>query len=132
MSRIIKFRAWDKVMDYMDYDALDYAPDFLYELFHSDHYDLMQYIGFTDTKQKEIYEDDIVHVIDTHAPQGSGISNFIGIVKYNCGSFYISDLDGTYSNYRLMDLEIEVIGNIFEDKEMMERIKLLEESEDND
>ena len=93
------------------------------------HLELDQYIGFTDIKHKEIYENDLVHVKDTYAPQGASISDFIGIVKYGNGSFYISDLDGTYSNYRLMDLEIEVIGNVWENKEIIDELKLLEESQ---
>ena len=131
--RVIKFRVWDKEnkwMDDIDGYNLYLADNEIYEVEENtqgyetymektnatDKYELMQYIGLTDILNKEIYEYDKVKVFDSYAPEGSGISNFIGIVKYGCGSFYISDLDGTYSTYRLMDLELEVIGNIFEEE----------------
>ena len=135
--REIKFRAWDKLnncMDQVDGDCLYIADDQRYEVYEkggnnyntylqkdnvSYKYEIMQYIGFTDINGKEIYESDIVRVVDSYTEKGCLVSDFIGLIKYGNGSFYVSDSDETYSDYRMMDLEIEVIGNVFADSELL-------------
>ena len=42
----------------------------------------------------------------------------IGVVKFNNASFYITD--GAYSCYRWIDINVEVIGNIYENNDLLE------------
>ena len=86
-----------------------------------DEIELMQSIGFKDKNGKEIYEGDIVEVIDHwYTNEYPEIAKFTGVVEYGSGSFYVR-MDETYSNYRLMDLEMRVVGDIYENQELLER-----------
>lgn len=72
-----------------------------------------QYIGLTDKNGKKVFEHDIVKAYD---PLDE--ISFIGVVKYFDGSFYICDTDFC-SYYRWADYEVEVIGNIYDNPELM-------------
>lgn len=119
----IKFRAWDENMEQMiNWETIEdewNTEGYFDSIFRQDHYKCMQYIGLDDVNHIEIYEGDIVRVLDSYAEKGCLVADFIGFIKYGNGSFYVSDSDETYSTYRLMDLEFEVIGNIYEDSELL-------------
>lgn len=72
-----------------------------------------QFTGIKDKKERVVFEHDIVKAYD---PLDE--ISFIGVVKYFDGSFYICDTDFC-SYYRWMDYEIEVIGNIYDNPELM-------------
>lgn len=75
---------------------------------------LCEYTGMLDKNGKKIWENDIVKCIDK-----DGNRKFMGTVKFNNCSFCISN--SFSSNYRWLDYEIEVIGNIFDNPELLER-----------
>jgi len=129
-NKEIKFRAWipDK-KEMIKVDALvlsenvfrDYrVPHILDE--HNDIYDLngvflMQYTGCKDRDGKEIYEGDVLQVLD----------DFLGIVRFKDGCHYLVLLNGDNDyasclclrNYNVSP--IKIVGNIFENPEIVEQ-----------
>lgn len=73
-----------------------------------------QYTGLKDKNKREIYEGDIVQFTDNY---NTDIPPRIGVVKFNNASFYITD--GAYSCYRWIDINVEIIGNIYENPELI-------------
>lgn len=73
-----------------------------------------QYTGLKDRNKREIYEGDIVQFTDNY---DTDIPPRIGVVKFNNASFYITD--GAYSCYRWIDINVEIIGNIYENPELI-------------
>jgi uncharacterized phage protein (TIGR01671 family) len=138
--REIKFRAWQKNDSeyrletepeyYMDYD-----PTFKVDVIGAgatEEYaelneglksisNLMQYTGIKDYNGKEIYEGDIVHNVTY---------TFNGVVFFDNGSFwvreYLSHVDeGLYDDREKetrwsIDLSWEIIGNIYENPDLLE------------
>ena len=118
MSREIKFRAWDKHHNSMEYinDLYWFEENGIHD-FNDDNYIFMQNTGLKDKNGKEIYDSDIVKVT-----WGSGKIVFYE-VKY-CGSLgyhYLRDTKNKEDDdiiciydYSQMD----VIGNIFDNPEL--------------
>ena len=76
-----------------------------------------QYINRNDINGKEIYVGDIVKVKDNYLKG----REFTGVVDFSDCSFMIRTSIGC--NYRWRDYyNVEVIGNIFDNKEMLEEI----------
>ena len=71
-----------------------------------------QYIGRHDINGKEIYEGDTVKAKDSYTGR-----EFTGNVEFRDCSFCI--VDDCVSNYRWMDYEVEVIGNVWENPELL-------------
>ena len=135
--REIKFRAWDKEEEcFLDIYTMNFDGcgniECVY-VFDGDNYIdppyfrddkilvLMQYTGLKDKNGKDIYEGDIVEVVDyQYINEYPEIAKFIGVIEYNNGSFCVR-MDETYSNYRLMDLEMKVIADIYESPELMRK-----------
>jgi len=123
--RVIKFRAWHKYSEEMDYWdevkdwgawALNRACDGPEKI--DDDYIVMQYTGLHDKNSKEIYEGDILL-----------ISNHIGVSKHETViwkeaslSYCIHDYRGEWADMSLFPFRqsnIEVIGNIYENPELL-------------
>lgn len=115
----IKFRAWEKNLKEMievyniDFVSKMINRDIAFRFF--DEVELMQYTGLKDKNGKEIYEGDIIKFTDNY---NTDIPEKIGVVKFNNASFYITD--GAYSCYRWIDINIEIIGNIYENPDLLE------------
>ena len=119
MSREIKFRAWDKRHNSMEYinDLYWFEENGIHN-FNDDNYVFMQNTGLKDKNGKEIYDSDIVKVT-----WGSGKIVFYE-VKY-CGSLgyhYLRDTKNKEDDdiiciydYSQMD----VIGNVFDNPELL-------------
>lgn len=129
MKREIKFRAWDDLhnkmypVSHIEWDAdgrmwvtADDGKNGI-ELI-DDEAHLMQYTGLKDKNGRKIYEGDIVHAYDQEPdrdePDYRG-SEATGIVDFH-GSMFMLD-DDIVLDYPPI---LEVIGNIFENTEMLE------------
>lgn len=133
MSRDIKFRVYDKWTKQM----LPVLSIDCKETFSSERGDnvLMQYTGLKDKNDKEIYEGDIIEIkYKEYAFDGSTLIDrcIKGYIDYHYLSFdiCIGEHDGikTYSCFvqemmlvdNFIDEEWEVIGNIYENPELLE------------
>ena len=109
VMREIKFRVWVKNKEYMKTTKAAVNTIISYFILDSsekEDYVLMQYTGLKDKNGKEIYEGDIVK---------TKFGN--GKVFMRLGCWFIENQKelGYYSNY-----ELEVIGNIYENPELLE------------
>ncbi|MFR2887928.1 MAG: YopX family protein [Clostridium butyricum] len=122
----IKFRAWSKEEGMINVARLDIADGSLYKrLITGKAYDywndviLMQYTGLKDKNGTEIYEGDIVKYT-------SELENGIFEVKYGCCRFYGLWIEATFMDittdlfYLGCSNELEVIGNIYKNPELLE------------
>jgi uncharacterized phage protein (TIGR01671 family) len=133
--REIKFRAYIKSQKIMIYPHGFNAPqldksgqgELKIQLFGKNAFDnnvyegdaedveLMQFTGLKDINKIEIYEGDIVTARDVRHKSSKIIR---GIIDYANGSFCIND--GICTHYRWIDYGVEVIGNIYENSELLE------------
>lgn len=133
--REIKFRAWDKenkeMLEIEDLHWDDCTREFLIrttmyrDYFTPEEMILMQYTGLHDKNEKEIYEGDILL-------RKSGSFESLILVKWGrvefsflCAPLYNGKLpkkfNWTRSTYQGLDGYAEVIGNIYENPELLER-----------
>lgn len=121
MEREIKFRAWDKRKKEMFYDWCidpdggwfgdfgDGSEDIALKYYKNGKIEVMQYTGLKDANGKEIYEGDIIRV------NGRNMEVFFKDGYFGWGQEH----DGKYSFDPFGDEKIEVIGNIYENPELI-------------
>jgi len=135
MSRIFKFRAWDKVgvfcpgipekhhkprmlydvqntYDYCESDKTSGERSFG-ELLQSDQYVVMQYTGIKDSKEVEIYEGDVVK----HPERNNAV---IYKVEWREDYARFTLSASLYNDEEFEDIEeFEVISNIYQSPELL-------------
>ena len=136
--REYKFRVWDtENKEMLKVQELDFEDTFYGGRLsirtdqYNDYFDiedmiLMQYTGLKDKNGKEIYEGDIVKV---KLYKGEEEKYFIGKVEYfgsnfivdadNNSEYHVYDLDGFGIDYRYNLEDCEVIGNIYDNPELL-------------
>ena len=107
---------WDN--SYVIYPINDKVEDLVGEPVDCD--SIGQYTGITNKNGKEIYEGDIVKYVDNMCKV-----EFVACVKYDAPSFEFWDTDDMYCGIELCESikgedEIEVIGNIYDNPELLE------------
>ena len=118
MSREIKFRAWVKELKKLSavnefyFTGGTYVCDYEYALDPED-IELMQYTGLKDRNGVEIYEGDIVN----HSKQGNLIVKY-GNKHFDYAGFTLINSSGM-TNTLQNPYIYEVIGNIYEDPELL-------------
>lgn len=126
MKREIKFRAWnkkDKVM--VDVAALNFGPSGFWSLIEdaydaelqlADSYEIMQNTGLHDKNGREIYEGDVLD-IGLRNQDGKPVIAPVSYETYAAG--YVLD-NGGNGIWQRLTKECEVIGNTFENPELLE------------
>lgn len=124
--RVPKFRAWTEEGEVMYYDVYPFKDDTLLLSYDEIAFDevpasdfiLMQSTGLKNKKGYEIFEGDIAKFTLTDG--FNYVVDEFGTVKYKLGAFYI--LNGL-TEYIISDIktnDIEVVGNIWENPELLE------------
>ena len=100
--REIKFRAWNEAENKMYYEIEDIRPR--YKIY------LMQYTGLKDKNGKEIYEGDIIE----HTIYRFAVPNITPLDRTTYWDETITD-----DWMSMSDVDWEIIGNIYENKELL-------------
>ena len=133
--REIKFRAWDKERKFIFYPTKFEVSTIgtIKKVFHfeiDNNYEseiLMQYTGLKDKNGKEIYEGDIVEILNYKQvwkhkePEGNWKRFF---VEWNQNTYafnneWIYTPLSRYDINDLMEFDIKIIGNIYENPELL-------------
>lgn len=77
-----------------------------------------QFVRMRDKHKKRIFEGDIVRVHDTLPGISDEWRDFTGVVEYRDNAFVI--VSDPFTHYRWIDYEIEVIGNIHDNPDLLE------------
>jgi len=114
MKRKIKFRAW--AWGFMDYNPRAYR-DNLNECMEDN--DIMQFTGLKDKNGKDIYEGDIIEM--KHAFKGRYHKGVVEMIdwRWTMRNFFQGQLDIPNEPFSEGTHYIEVIGNIYENPELL-------------
>ncbi len=121
MRRDIKFRAWDAIEKKMWVPSINdsgqlmaLGPTGVYITYDNPQDPLMQYTGLKDTNGVDIYEDDIFQYTNG---LGETLTEMF-YVKFKDGCFVCQN-GITISNYLIEKDSVNIIGNIYENEELL-------------
>jgi uncharacterized phage protein (TIGR01671 family) len=139
--RIIKYRAWNPERKSMYYDVqnwYDSAPEYYggFATALNGHYEVMEFIGIKDRDGKEIYEGDIVRTHGLKLPKDKEtrkvakkigmkdrdmkIDKLVWEVRLVGGAFrLLRPNPWAYDIGRLSEMQLEVLGNIYQNPELL-------------
>ena len=122
--REIKFRAWNKQINRMEFGA----GDLLLRHDENRHSDIMQYTGLKDKNGKEIFEGDVVCYVEDVVVESEGGFNRtepegqIGSVEFSNGAYWVNSKEFAFYSYgeaNFLWSWLEVIGNIYENPDLI-------------
>ena len=116
--REIKFRAWDKKRNCWNFTLFDFDCDG--QMIQADWFEINQFTSLKDKNGKEIYEGDIVKWNDGYETKIYSVS-WQGKLDYPGFDFdgWEGEMAGLCEAVCCPDIEIEVIGNIYENPELL-------------
>jgi uncharacterized phage protein (TIGR01671 family) len=124
MNREIKFRAFTMPECEMTYsDEYENIADFLFHQFPNlkptGNELLMQYTGLKDKNGKEIYEGDVLQIPDNYDTYGMMAGEKRAVIFMDGGFRFESPKKNARGHWLEDDGEFEVIGNIYENPELI-------------
>lgn len=134
MNREIKVKVWDKLEKTFIYPNKGYQGHYILSLdgnFYNlqngsggDEYEVCQYSGCNDNNNVEIYEGDIVRFDsrDNSYPNERVVVNLVCVYERNNAWFVFNEkLNDEHDGYYWLEIvgKCEVIGNIFENKDLL-------------
>ena len=133
----VKFKAWDKwEKEMLPVAGINFTNGFMWinELIddetpantrYLDEVVLRQYTGLKDEKGIDVFEKDIVNIVEL----GKNILEYVSVVEYENSGYLVTEPNGTQvpldcfhnqENAVMPLFEIEVIGNAFENPDLLE------------
>jgi len=128
MNRELKFRAWDKKRKRMRFDLpAFYFIKTMEEPLDRENFEVMQYTGLLDKNGKEIFEGDLIRHYWVDEYKGTSLDRR-EVIERVPGGFINRPLNDKekktdYSLVHADNWNFEVIGNVWENPELLEEEK---------